>query len=80
MDLIYVVVLFVFVFLNLAMMKYAGWLISLIIGMFTLTIGGVALGSNYLSEIPFSPYLQVFTLVIGSVSMLVSAAKYKGWV
>lgn len=75
MELIYVVVIFVLILLNLAMLKFGGWLFPLIFGAFSLIMVPVALGQS--ANIPYHPYPQMLLALVAAVCMFHAAVVYK---
>lgn len=71
MDLVYFVVLMVFVLLDLVAILLHMPVVSVTVGAFSVIFGAVALGQS--ANIPFSPYPQVF-LVSMAVLVFLSVA------
>lgn len=73
------VVLFVFVFIDIALVAVGSKLLSLFFGFLSITIDWLAL-VNYGADIPFHPYLEIMCGLTGAITMLIAGARFKGWV
>lgn len=76
MELVYLVVLFVLIMVDLATLKIGGWLVPMVFGMFSLAFTAYSLGYN--SDIPFSPYPQLLLGITGVLVCLFAATKARG--
>lgn len=76
MDLIYIVVLFVVVLLQLATLKLGGWLIPFLFGAFGLAFAAAAVGQS--ANIPFFPYPVLLLGVTSAVTVFYSAFTLRG--
>lgn len=76
MELIYLVVLFVLIMIDLATLKIGGWLVPMIFGMFSLAFTAAALG--YIDDIPFSPYPQLLLGITGALVCVYAGIQAKG--
>lgn len=76
MELIYLVVLFVMIMVDLATLKIGGWLVPMIFGMFSLAFTAYSLG--YTTDIPFSPYPQLLLGITGTLVCLYAATRARG--
>lgn len=71
MDITYVLILFVFVLVEIIMVKLGGWLLPAVTAIFGLGI--VAASIPYGSDIPFYPFPNLFLGVVSVIVILYSA-------
>lgn len=76
MELIYIVVLFVFIMLQLATLKIGGWLLPFIFGAFglALVVGSLSQSAN----IPFYPYPNMLLALTSVVTMVFAVSARRG--
>lgn len=75
MELIYLVIIFVLIMLDIAVLLVGGWLLPMVFGFFSLTIMGFALDQS--ANIPFSPYLQLLLGLVGVICFLKAVIVYR---
>lgn len=76
MELIYIVVLFVFIMLQMATLKIGGWLLPFIFGIFGLAL--VAGSTAQSANIPFYPYPNLLLALTSVVVMLFAVNTRRG--
>lgn len=76
MELIYIVVLFVFILLQLVTLKLGGWLLPFLFGVFGLAFAAAALSQS--ANIPFFPYPVLLLGVTSAVTVFYSAFTIRG--
>lgn len=74
---IYVVVMFVFMAIDIGLLSIGSILLTMFFGFISITIGGIALTPTYSSDIPFSPYFQLAMMMCGGLCLLVGASRFK---
>lgn len=77
MELIYTAVLFVMMFVNIALMFLGVRLLSLVVWAVTLGMITYCLNASIFSEIPFAGWIQFLVGMVASVCMLVVAVRGK---
>lgn len=77
MEFIYLVIIFVFIMLDVAVLLVGGYLLPFVFGCFSFVIAAASLQPDIAVNIPYHPYLQLALVVVAIVCWAKSLVLYR---